>query len=535
MNRLKSFLCILVLSLALAACDTATPAPTATLAPPTETPVPTETFTPTPAPTATNTATATPTPSRTPTITPTATPTALAVSRLFFAHPINVLPEQTLLARIKPWQYLADPADEIPVAQMISPRRTPTIRLTRAQAEDDARYFFRLLKHGYGGYGMFNQGARIEQAQVAILQEIARNDSLSSGLLASIIQKNLAFIQDCHLNVGEEDFFNTTDYYYSEQYNFFKEGERFWFWGARGKTYVEAVGGKNPNEFIQRVINRDGDPVYQLSIASYTPPPTLTLDTLSADGARQKEFFAWIKSAPLTDRTVFASSLEQGAPVIVSRSFSQDPDALRKFQLDAESRRMDPVLILDIRRNSGGSIGVPRVWANNLLGRTPPLPFIATELETRTGLAGKVNYTYTTTTPIQLDAIFKDWNIGANQRRWSLVRVPDYPLIKWHQLIVVLMDNDTASAGELMIGYLRQVENVVFIGENSAGCLTVGAVSLYYLPNSGLPVRFGSELFLLPNLAEFESKGFAPDLWVPSSKALEYALAAIKKGWLQPK
>ncbi|MBI5649158.1 MAG: hypothetical protein HZC40_01720 [Chloroflexi bacterium] len=535
MNRLKIILSILVLFGALAACDTATPAPTATLAPPTDTPIPTATLTPTPAPTATATATATPTPSRTPTLAPTATPTALAVSRLFFEHPINVLPEQTLLARIKPWQYLADPADEIPVAQMISPRRTPTIRLTRAQAEEDTRYFFRLLKHGYGGYGMFNQGARIEHAQDAILQEIAPNDALSSGLLASIIKKHLAFIQDCHLDVGDEDFFTTTDYYFSEQYNFFKEGERFWFWGARGKTFVESLNGRNPNAFIQRVLNREGDPVYQLSVASYGTPPTLTLDTIAADGARQKELFAWIKSPALTDRTVFASSLEQGIPVIVSRSFAQDPDALGKFQVDAEARRTDPVLILDIRRNSGGSISVPRVWANNLLGRTPPFPFIATELETRTGLAGKVNYSYTTTTPIQLDAIFKDWNIGAQQRRWSTIRVPEYPLIKWHQLIVVLMDNDTASAGELMIGYLRQLENVVFIGENSAGCLTVGAVSLYYLPNSGLPIRFGSELFLTPNLAEFESKGFAPDLWVPSSKALEYALSAIKKGWLQPK
>jgi hypothetical protein len=54
------------------------------------------------------------------------------------------------------------------------------------------------------------------------------------------------------------------------------------------------------------------------------------------------------------------------------------------------------------------------------------------------------------------------------------------------------------------------------------------------LPNSKLNVSFGSELFIMPDLTEFEGKGFAPDLWVPSSKALSHAIAAIKKGWLKP-
>jgi hypothetical protein len=41
-------------------------------------------------------------------------------------------------------------------------------------------------------------------------------------------------------------------------------------------------------------------------------------------------------------------------------------------------------------------------------------------------------------------------------------------------------------------------------------------------------------LFIAPDLARFESNGFAPDLWMPSNKTLSAALSAIQRGWLKP-
>jgi hypothetical protein len=67
------------------------------------------------------------------------------------------------------------------------------------------------------------------------------------------------------------------------------------------------------------------------------------------------------------------------------------------------------------------------------------------------------------------------------------------------------------------------------------GCRPFGDLTIYRLPNSGLQVQLTNKLFLEPDLASTQGIGYLPDLWVPAGKALPYALAAIKRGWLQAK
>jgi len=96
-------------------------------------------------------------------------------------------------------------------------------------------------------------------------------------------------------------------------------------------------------------------------------------------------------------------------------------------------------------------------------------------------------------------------------------------------LVIVLMDNKTASAGEWFVGHLRQLENVLFVGTNTWGVLLTGAVTRTILPRSGLEVQFGMWLNVRPDLSQFEGIGFLPDLWVPPGEALERALAFIER------
>ena len=49
-----------------------------------------------------------------------------------------------------------------------------------------------------------------------------------------------------------------------------------------------------------------------------------------------------------------------------------------------------------------------------------------------------------------------------------------------------------------------------------------------YLPNSGIPVKFGSHFEAVANPQKalvFESMGFTPDIWCDPSVALDYVLA----------
>jgi hypothetical protein len=119
---------------------------------------------------------------------------------------------------------------------------------------------------------------------------------------------------------------------------------------------------------------------------------------------------------------------------------------------------------------------------------------------------------------------------GIRQPGWSGTRYPALPLIPSDTTVIVIADGQVASAGEGLIMRISQVQNVTVVGENSMGCLTFGNVSTHKLPNSGLmvwlPINFG----LFPDQQDRESIGLAPDLWVPADDALNYAVAALRRG-----
>jgi hypothetical protein len=76
----------------------------------------------------------------------------------------------------------------------------------------------------------------------------------------------------------------------------------------------------------------------------------------------------------------------------------------------------------------------------------------------------------------------------------------------------------------------RQVENVVIVGENTAGALTFGQVSVHQLPHSKLRVVLPIKLNAATDLEWREERGFLPDLWVPAEEALNHAVAAARAG-----
>ena len=91
------------------------------------------------------------------------------------------------------------------------------------------------------------------------------------------------------------------------------------------------------------------------------------------------------------------------------------------------------------------------------------------------------------------------------------------------------MDGAVSSAGELFIAYLRQLENVLFVGTNTSGTLVTGGITATTLPYSGLTLFLGTMLNLRPDFSQFEGIGFMPDLWVPPEESLDRALRFIER------
>jgi hypothetical protein len=113
---------------------------------------------------------------------------------------------------------------------------------------------------------------------------------------------------------------------------------------------------------------------------------------------------------------------------------------------------------------------------------------------------------------------------------WWPYAVPGPQDIHSETTLIVLMDANVYSSGEGFISYLHQVENVVIVGENSGGALTYGQMSHHRLPNSKMLVGIPTSLNVFVDLEYREEKGFFPDLWVPAEDALNYAVAAVRKG-----
>ena len=96
-------------------------------------------------------------------------------------------------------------------------------------------------------------------------------------------------------------------------------------------------------------------------------------------------------------------------------------------------------------------------------------------------------------------------------------------------IVIILMDNYVASAGEFFVSILRRLENALFVGTNTFGVYLTAGMDVITLPRSGLEMRIGTVLTLRPDLSQFEGVGFLPDLWVPPGESLERVLAFIER------
>ena len=76
----------------------------------------------------------------------------------------------------------------------------------------------------------------------------------------------------------------------------------------------------------------------------------------------------------------------------------------------------------------------------------------------------------------------------------------------------------------------HNVENVLFIGENTWGAQVASAAYHVQLPNSGCVVTMGHGLFVVPQDWDYyeELRGYQPDLWVPAGEAEELAVKLME-------
>lgn len=116
-------------------------------------------------------------------------------------------------------------------------------------------------------------------------------------------------------------------------------------------------------------------------------------------------------------------------------------------------------------------------------------------------------------------------------REWSISEATPYEreLGVFDGTAILLVNSDTASAGESAILYARSLKRLILIGENSMGGNTFGNIASYSLSHSGIILRIPNMINLCKNPEDcIEGQGFTPDYWVDSEDVQGEVIAWIQ-------
>ncbi|HVI40351.1 MAG TPA: S41 family peptidase [Anaerovoracaceae bacterium] len=388
--------------------------------------------------------------------------------------------------------------------------------LTVEEALQDVDTLFRTYKSAYGLYYYFGESA-FSDAEATIIKELNKKQSIHTNDLEKLIGRNLLFMRDAHSRVG--GYLPTVEGGYVKKYHYasniyLQKDETGYFRIKSGEQwYLTAVNGNSQiAPYVKPCIQADGSITYGLGqlfkdAAQAKSIKTITFST--ANGKSKTEKIKWTLGENYAKSSIhtpdYSYSTKSGVPIVTIRSMKGDARQLNDFVNSGKTLRGKKTVIIDIRSNGGGNNAYPDNWFKNFTGALPQLRM--THIRNESALAQALG-----------NGSAKGWISNSKAGRF----VPN------KTNIIVLIDSNAGSAGESMIMNLRTLENVVFIGSNSAGFL-IGANQLdLSLPISGMPVTITQGIHFIEGGENRDGIGFEPDIWVNPKDALTLALKMVE-------
>lgn len=161
-----------------------------------------------------------------------------------------------------------------------------------------------------------------------------------------------------------------------------------------------------------------------------------------------------------------------------------------------------PYLIIDIRTNRGGfpNYFLETYYGQNLL--TDRGKHTSYELRMQNDFERQQSKKYPKEGYIYLDN-------GAK----ILPPAYEMELANPNQTTIILIDDDTASGGEMLLDALRTDSNTLVIGTSTMGCYSSASGMSYFLPHSGMEIPLASEALVYGEDQYTTDTGFVPDLY----------------------
>ncbi|MCL2558383.1 MAG: S41 family peptidase [Treponema sp.] len=402
----------------------------------------------------------------------------------------------------------------------IFPDNDPARSISREEASEDLRFLFDLMKYAYAGYQYFGGDDVFLPIRDSMLERLAEMESPLAGLsfLNDILVPGLwPAIADNHFQLHDVTLGAPRRRALMSEEFVLRKGSDGYSTKIDGDEYrlVEAALGGQKVEGVLPTLTREGEAAYafghfadwnQLGIQALS----VTLESLATGDLLTLALRLWPLPSFDWPTTLFHQYETNGVPVVVNRTLSYPyatSDATKIFRESGASLRGAPVVLLDLRGNGGGLPNPMLFWIGALTGNWS---------------LGRAFGVFN----------FRSMSNGLGSGpRWTTGLEPfvSAPALPNESLIIALTDNNIGSAGDLIVGHLRELENVIFVGTNTKGALVTGGVVRNVLPHSGIAVIFGIQLHLRPDFSQFEGVGFMPDLWVPPDQSLHRVLAFIER------
>lgn len=401
--------------------------------------------------------------------------------------------------------------------------------MSRDDAKKEAAWLFRLLRSQYGLYTWFGGDEVFEKAEKKIYSELEKFTIISTEAYQEILLEHLQFIEDTHFMIGNTSFQPQVRLYSNEEKEFYKIGEEF-FLDKEGTRMVTSVNGMDPDLFIKRAIDMNGELTwylysmgpymanYPISILSGETEETILLkpaNYLITEKKEGKSFSYRIKNGiPQIQLNfmMFGEGDLSGGRVLEEEKTKQT------FLRSAAEIKNYPFAVIDLTNNPGGNGDLPAQWFEAFTGHTLQRNYCILRINPREAW---MNYALGGEEYRKLWDKYMEEN-GMLKEENYYVSYPEKQFLQNENPVLFLLTSRiTASAAEGFIDGAKNLENVVTIGSNSAGVLTNAANYSMAMPFSGLNLQFGECLYYWDKNYFREGVGIEPDIYLTGENTEE--------------
>jgi len=447
--------------------------------------------------------------------------------------------------------------------------------LAHEHLNEEIRFLFDLLRQTYAGYQYFGGDEIFLQRRDRALEKLSgMPEPLHvSVYMRDIIRPALSMINDNHFNIRNIEFdimsvkLNRITFFPSVQTMIYMSEEFILRNNTNTQDFLTEIDGvtyrvlqvTHNSEQIKGILPslaQEGELVWffglihesnldsTLNILGINFPPssgrnlTVIFENIDTGENHSHSLNLQLVSSPRMSSYPMIEIREvDGITILENRKLIEDSmDELADFAWSSMELRNKPILIMDLRGNIGGKISNPRNWIHFYTEQEKiGTPFFAFSNSLNSQASAELRKFYTSHDDnTEIDDELAEIEL-TDEHAFSigqLSNAENFPLhipISNKNLVIVLTDNNTFSAGEIFVGYLRQLNNVLVIGTNTRGAVLTGGMGRTRLPYSCAEITFGMRLSLRPDLSQFEGVGFIPDLWVPPGESLERVLKFIER------